>query len=60
MHDGVSPTVRPYWLVSDVASAIASAVESGAELLLPAMEIRGRGTIGLVRLSGGEHDFWQV
>ena len=60
MHDAEEPVVRPYWLVDDIESAVASVVESGGEVALPPMEIPGRGMIAIYILGGAQHGLWQL
>ncbi|MEM9555412.1 MAG: hydroxylase [Acidobacteriota bacterium] len=53
------PIVRPYWLVDEIESAVASAVEAGAQLAHPPLEIPGYGTFAIYILGGVEHGLWQ-
>ena len=53
------PVVRPYWLVPDIDSAVAAAVEAGAQLALPALEIPGHGRCAIYILGGVEHGIWE-
>jgi predicted enzyme related to lactoylglutathione lyase len=59
MHEAEEPVVRPYWLVSDIEAAIASAVSAGAELAHPPMEIPGYGTFAIYIRGGVHHGLWQ-
>jgi len=52
--------VRPYWLVDDIVAAVAAAVQAGAELAVPPMEIPGHGTFAIYRRGGNDHGLWQV
>lgn len=54
------PVVRPYWLVDDIAAAVAAAVQAGGELALPPMEIPGYGTCAIYLQGGNEHGLWQL
>ena len=54
------PVVRPYWLVDDIVAAVAAAVQAGAELAVPPMEIPGHGTFAIYRRGGNDHGLWQV
>jgi len=54
-----APVVRPYWLVDDIESAVAAAVDAGGELALPPMEIPGHGTFAIYLEGGVEHGLWQ-
>ncbi|MCA9191434.1 MAG: hypothetical protein KDB03_06725 [Planctomycetales bacterium] len=60
MHAGEKPVVRPYVLVSDIASAVAAATKGGAEIAVPPMEIPGHGTIAILIRSEIEFGVWQV
>ncbi|MEM7612588.1 MAG: hydroxylase [Pseudomonadota bacterium] len=60
MHESEDPVVRPYWLVDDIDAAVAAAVESGAEIAHPPMEIPGRGKFAIYILGGVHHGLWQV
>ena len=60
MHEDEEPVVRPYWLVGDIEAAVAAAVEVGAEVAHPAMEIPGRGTFAIYILGGVHHGLWQL
>lgn len=60
MHDAEEPVARPYWLVEDLEKAVAAAVDAGAEVAVPPMEIPGRGRIALYFLGGNQHGLWQV
>lgn len=59
MHDGERPVVRPYMLVDDIAAAIATARESGAEIAVPPMVIPGQGSCAIYFLGGIEFGLWQ-
>ena len=52
--------VRPYWLVDDIASAVAAAVRAGAEVAHPPLEIPGHGTFAIYFQGGVEHGLWQL
>ncbi|MDJ0758605.1 MAG: hypothetical protein QNJ19_04360 [Woeseiaceae bacterium] len=60
MHDAEEPATRPYWLVDDIESAVAAAVNAGGELALPPMEIPGRGMCAIYFLGGAQHGLWQL
>ncbi len=60
LRDDEAPVVRPYWLVDDMAVAIAAAVEAGGDLALPAMEIPGHGTCAIYLQGGIDHGLWQL
>lgn len=60
MHETEAPVVRPYWLVNDVEAAVAAAVESGAEVAHPPLEIPGRGTFAICIQGGIHYGFWEL
>ncbi len=60
MHEAEQPVVRPYWLVEDIEAAVAAAVEAGAEVAHPPMEIPGQGTFAIYDLGGVHHGLWQL
>ena len=60
MHDQETPTVRPYVRVTDIDTAVAEAVELGAELALGATEIPGQGSIAIYIIGGIQQGLWQV
>ncbi|MDH3402608.1 MAG: hydroxylase [Acidobacteriota bacterium] len=60
MHDAEEPVVRPYLLVDDVEAAAAAAVESGAEIAHPPMELPGHGTFAIFIQGGIHHGLWQL
>lgn len=53
------PVVRTYLRVDDLARAVASAREIGAEIAIDSMEIPGEGTIAIYLLGGIEQGLWQ-
>lgn len=60
MHEAEEPVVRPYWLVDDIESAVAAAVQSGAEVAHPPLEIPGRGKFAIYTLGSVHHGLWQL
>ena len=60
MHETEEPVVRPYLLVDDIAAAAAAAVEQGAEIAHPPMELPGHGTFAIFIQGGIHHGLWQV
>ncbi|MDH3350804.1 MAG: hydroxylase [Gammaproteobacteria bacterium] len=60
MHEAEAPVVRPYWLVDDIESAVAAALEAGGELAHPPLEIPGRGMFAIYTLGGVHHGLWQL
>jgi len=59
MRESEEPVVRPYWLVDDIESAVAAAVDAGAEVAHPPMEIPGHGTFAIYFSGGVQHGLWQ-
>ena len=59
MHETEEPVVRSYLLVEDIAAAAEAAVESGAELAHPPMELPGYGTFAIYIQGGVHHGLWQ-
>ncbi|MEM7245828.1 MAG: hydroxylase [Acidobacteriota bacterium] len=60
MRADEDPVVRPYMLVDDIEAAVAAAVEAGAEVAIPSMEIPGQGTFAIYILGGIQHGLWKV
>lgn len=60
MHQSEEPVVRPYWLVNDIEAAVAAAVEVGAEVAHPPLEIPGHGTFAIYIQGGIHHGLWQL
>ncbi len=60
MHETEEPVVRPYWLVDDIEAAIAEAVEAGAQVAHPPLEIPGHGTFAIYIQGGIHHGLWQL
>jgi len=60
MNDAEELVVRPYLLVDDIQSAVAAAVESGAEIAHPPLELPGHGTFAIFIQGGIQHGLWQV
>ncbi len=59
LHKVEEPVVRPYWLVDDIEAAVAAAVQAGAEVAHPPMEIPGHGTFAIYIQGGVHHGLWQ-
>ena len=59
LRESEEPVVRPYWLVDDIESALAAAVEAGGEVAHPPMEIPGHGTFAIYLKGGIQHGLWQ-
>ena len=60
MHDAETPVVRPYLLVDDIDAAAALAVEAGAEIAHPPMELPGYGKFAIYIQGGVHHGLWQA
>ncbi|MGB0894576.1 MAG: VOC family protein [Parashewanella sp.] len=60
MHDAEEPTTRPYYLVDDIELAVSEAEKSGAEVMVPPMDIPQRGKCAIVRQGSVQSGFWQV
>jgi predicted enzyme related to lactoylglutathione lyase len=60
LRDTETPVVRPYVLVEDIKAAVESAIEAGAEVAVPPMEIPEQGTFAIVIHGGIECGFWQT
>lgn len=60
MRETEKPVVRPYMLVDDIESAVAAAEKSGAEIAMPAMEIKGYGKFAIFIQNGIESGLWQL
>ncbi|MFI0607408.1 MAG: VOC family protein [Anaerolineae bacterium] len=60
LRDTEEPVVRPYWLVDDIAAAVAAAVKAGGQLAVPPMEIPGHGTFAIYLQGGNDHGLWQL
>lgn len=59
LRESEEPIIRPYWLVDDIESAVTAAVEAGAELAHPPLEIPGLGTFAIYLEGGVQHGLWQ-
>jgi predicted enzyme related to lactoylglutathione lyase len=59
MHETEEPVVRPYWLVDDIETSVAAAVEAGGEVAHPPMEIPGHGKFAIYIQGGIHHGLWQ-
>lgn len=60
MHESAEPVVRPYWLVDDIAAALAAAVEAGGQVAHPPIEIPGHGTFAIYIHGGIHHGLWKL
>ena len=59
LRENEEPIVRPYWLVDDIAAAVAAVVKAGGEVAHPPMEIPGHGTFAIYIQGAINHGFWQ-
>ncbi|MRX27245.1 VOC family protein [Kangiella sp. HZ709] len=60
MHESEEPIVRPYLLVDDIEVAIAQAIDAGAQIAHPPLEISGYGHFAIYILGGVQHGLWQL
>ncbi|GEA12936.1 hydroxylase [Alteromonas sp. KUL49] len=60
MHDAEDPVSRPYYLVEDIEKAVTVASQSGAEVIVPPMDIPGFGKCSIVTYGNIQSGFWQV
>jgi predicted enzyme related to lactoylglutathione lyase len=60
LRETEEPVVRPYWLVADIDTALAAAVQSGGEVAIPPLEIPGYGTFAIYLQGGNDHGLWQL
>jgi uncharacterized protein len=60
LRETEEPVVRPYWLVNDIAVAVAAAVQAGGKLAVPPMQIPGHGTFAIYLQGGNDHGLWQL
>lgn len=60
LHETEAPLVRPYMLVADIQHAVATAVELGAVIAHPPMQIPGHGTFAIFIEGGIPHGLWQI
>jgi uncharacterized protein len=59
MHASETPVVRPYWLVDDIEAALAAAVERGAEVAHPPLQLGELGWFAIYVAGGVQHGLWQ-
>ncbi|NNC36500.1 MAG: hydroxylase [Hyphomonadaceae bacterium] len=59
MHDAEDPVTRTYFLTDDIEAATKQALEAGAELAHPVMEIPGQGKFSIVFHGGNQFGYWQ-
>jgi len=59
MHDAEAPVTRPYYATDDIEQATQKAIEAGAELAHPVLEIPGQGRFSILFHGGNQFGFWQ-
>jgi len=59
MHSEEEPVTRTYFLTDDIEAATAAAVEAGAELAHPVLEIPGIGTFSIFFHGNNQFGYWQ-
>lgn len=60
LRETETPVVRPYYLVDDIQTAVASIEAQGGEIAVPPMHIPEKGTFAIYILGGNEHGLWQL
>jgi predicted enzyme related to lactoylglutathione lyase len=60
LREDEEPVVRPYWLVDDTETAVASVVATGGTLALPPTKLPAHGTIAIYLQGGNDYGLWQV
>ena len=60
LRETENPVVRPYWLVEDIAAAVAAVVEAGGQVAVPPTEMPGYGTFAIYLQGGNDHGLWQL
>ncbi len=60
MHESEKPVVRPYLLVDNIEAAVQAAVEQGAQIAHPPLELPGHGTFAIFFHGGIQHGLWQM
>lgn len=60
LRETEDPIVRPYWLVDDIDSAVASAESQGGKIAIPPTEIPGKGKFSIYILGSNNHGLWQL
>jgi len=59
MHETEEPVTRTYFSTDDIEIATHSAVEAGAELAHPVLEIPGQGKFSIFFHAGNQFGYWQ-
>ncbi|HEY4530057.1 MAG TPA: hydroxylase [Luteimonas sp.] len=60
LRETEKPVVRPYWLVDDIAGAVAAVVKAGGQVAVPPTDLPGHGTFAIYLHGGNEHGLWQL
>lgn len=60
MHESEAPTNRPYYLVDDIEEAVTQAQSTGAEIMLPPMDIPEYGKCAIINVGSIQSGFWQL
>lgn len=60
MHAAEVPVTRPYYLVSDIEKAVKEKTNSGAQIMLPPMDIPGYGKCAILNFGTIQSGLWQV
>lgn len=60
LRDTEAPVVRPYWLVDDIAAAVAAVAAAGGTIAVPPMALPGHGTCAIYLHGGNDHGLWQL
>ncbi len=60
MHETEEPVTRPYFLCTDIETAIANLPQSGVEIMHPPLEIPGYGTFAVYKIGGVQQGLWQI
>ena len=59
MSDIEQPVIRPYWLVEDIEDDFQKALDAGAEVAHPPLEINDLGIFAIYNLGGNQVGLWQ-
>ena len=59
LRNDEAPVVRPYWLVDDIAAAVAAVVESGGFIAHHPLVIPGHGAFAIYFQGGIQHGLWE-
>ena len=59
MHDAEPPVTRTYFLTDNIEAATQAAVDAGAELAHPPLEIPGHGKFSIFFHGGNQFGYWE-